>query len=150
MLDNFIIQELVPEHVYNQRGDKAWQLLDFQALLTLQWLRDHLGPTTVNNWHVGGNYSQSGLRTFEMYQQDSNTPAYIAHIDISESYSQHKYGRGFDCKFKLYTAEEARHYIQTYWAAIGLEWPITIEEDVDWLHFDTRCQPENLVYTFQP
>lgn len=150
MIDNFIIQELVPEHVFNKRGEKAWQLFDWRALKTLEWLREELGPCIVNNWHIGGAYSQSGLRTHEMYMQDTKTPAYIAHIDISESYSQHKYGRAFDCKFQRVSAEEAREYIKKYWPACGLGWPITIEEDVSWLHFDCRSQAENLVYSFQP
>ncbi len=149
MIDHFVIQELVPKHVFLKRGAKAWQLLDWRALKTLEWLRDHLGPCTVNNWHQGGNYSQSGLRTYKFYS-GINTPDYICHCDISQSLSQHKFGRAFDCKFKNHTAEEVRDYIKNNWPLFGLRWAITLEDDVDWLHFDCRTQPEKKVYTFKP
>lgn len=151
MIRNFVVQELVPKHIFLKRGLKSWQLLDWRAIKTLEWVRDHLGQTTVNNWHVGGNYSQSGLRTFEIYMQGGDlTPDYIAHIKISESLSQHKFGRAFDCKLKNHTAEEAREYIKNNWDLFGLGWAVTLEEDVGWLHFDCRTQPDKKVYTFKP
>jgi len=137
----FKIYELVPQPIYDKRGEKAWQLLDYRALKTLEWLRESLGQCTVNNWYWDGQYSQSGFRTEEAYIRDS---AYL------KSLSQHKYGRAFDCKFKDYTAEEARQWILEEWENSGFDWPITLEEDVSWLHFDVRNRPENKVYTFKP
>ena len=150
MIRNFVIQELVPRHIFLKRGLKSWQLLDWRALKTLEWVRDHLGSTTVNNWHVGGEYSQSGLRTFEFYMQGQKNlrPDYIAKQMITDSLSQHKFGRAFDCKLKNHTAEDARKYIKNNWDLFGLNWAITLEEDVSWLHFDCRTQPDKIVYTF--
>lgn len=150
MIKYFKLQELVPNHIYNLRGEKAWELLDQRALLTLQWLREQLGECVVNNWHVGGQYSQSGLRTHEFHQQDGITNMKDAKIKMNDSMSQHKYGRAFDCKFKRYTADQAREWIKENWHKSGLPWAITLEEDVSWLHFDVRTQPENKVYTFKP
>lgn len=150
MIKYFSIQELVPREVYNDRGDKAWQLLDLRALQVLEWLRENLGACTVNNWKWGGNFSQSGLRTYDFYMQDGLTLHKDAYRNISKSYSQHKYGRAFDCKFNDYTAEEVRDWIKRHWAGSGFDFAITLEEGVSWVHFDVRSQPENKVYTFKP
>lgn len=150
MIKYFKIEELVPKHIYASRGQKAWELFDYSALKTLEWLRENLGACIVNNWTSGGQYSQSGLRTFEFYMQDGKTSATKAHELVSLSNSQHKYGRAFDCKFSKYTAEQARQWIKENWHKSGLPWAITLEEDVSWLHFDVRNQPENRVYSFKP
>ncbi len=151
MINNFILQELVPRHVYNQFGEKSWWFLDYKTLKTLEWLRYFNGSCTVNNWCWGGDFDQRGLRTYDFYMQNGDlTPIYIAKEKIAESFSQHKYGRAFDCSFKDYTAEEVREFIKQAWEEDGYDWPITLEEDVSWLHFDTRLQPENKVYTFKP
>ncbi len=149
MIRHFSIKELVPKHVYDQWGNKSWWFLDFRAIKTLEWLRDELGSCTVNNWAWGGSYDQSGLRTYQFYQQATNTPDYIAKEKLAESFSQHKYGRAFDCKFTNYTAEEVREFVKKNWNIYGYEWPITLEEDVRWVHFDTRNRPDNKVYTFK-
>ena len=150
MIRGFEVYELVPEAVYKLRGERSWQLLDQRALKTLEWLRGCLGACTVNDWKWGGSYSQSGLRTFEFYLQGSNMTPTKAKKKISDSLSQHKYGRGFDCKFKKVDAESAREYIKKHWHKTGFDWAITLEEGVSWLHFDVRTQPENKVYTFNP
>jgi len=149
MIRNFVIQELVPQHIFLKRGYKSWQLLDWRALKTLEWVRDHLGQCTVNNWHIGGKYSQSGFRTFEFYEQQG-VDSIVAKVCLSDSLSQHKFGRSFDCKLKNHTAEEARDYIINNWERFGLGWAITLEEGVSWLHFDCRTHPDNKVHSFKP
>ncbi|MCP3921287.1 MAG: hypothetical protein GY714_01750 [Desulfobacterales bacterium] len=149
MIRHFSIKELVPKHIYEQWGDMSWWFLDFRAIKTLEWLRDELGSCTVNNWAWGGSYDQSGLRTYQFYQQNSLTPKYIAKELVAESFSQHKYGRAFDCKFTNHKAEDVREFIKTNWNIYGYEWPITIEEDTNWVHFDTRNRPYHKVYTFK-
>ena len=149
MIRHFGIEELVPENVFNKFGNSSWWFLDYRTIKTLEWMRDHLGPCTVNNWFWGGKYDQSGFRTSEFYVIE-NRPEYIAKQMMAESFSQHKYGRAFDCKFKNHTAEEARNYIKNNWELFGLGWAITIEEDVSWLHFDVRNRRDNKVHTFKP
>lgn len=122
---HFILQELVPPDIHVSRGEAAWELLDPRALITLDQLREEFGPTTVNNWHAGGSYSESGLRSFS-----SLTGAKL---------SQHRFGRANDCKFKLCTPREAYEYIlknsEKFQFLSTLE---DIEETPSWLHFDVR------------
>ena len=149
MLDHFSIKELVPEHIYLQRGEKAWQLIDWRALKTLEWLRKELGYITVNDWAWGGDFCQSGLRTHEFYLQFDYTIEQ-GYEKISKSLSQHKFGRAFDCKFREHSAEYVRQWIKDNWHRSGFDWAITLEEDVSWVHFDVRNQLENKVYSFKP
>jgi len=130
---HFKIQELVPQHVYEARGDKAWELLDKNALITLDLIRDAFGATTVNNWHIGGERNWSGLRT-------SDSPYY-------SPYSQHSFGRAFDCIFSSRTTSQVRQAILNN----RDEFPLltAMELDTNWLHFDTRMV-ERRIFTFHP
>lgn len=118
----FIIQELVDPEVYADRGEKAFELLDEVALITLDTLRENHGPVTVNNWHIGGDRLWSGLRT--------------ARSPYGTKYSQHRFGRAFDCLFKYITAEVVRQDILNN----PNKYPFinSIELGVSWLHYDTR------------
>lgn len=69
-------------------------LFDINALRTIDRLRSHFGPLTINDWMWGGDFQESGFREW-----DTETGATL---------SQHKFGRAFDCKFKNVTAEEVR------------------------------------------
>lgn len=125
MLRSFVIQELVPPDIHAKLGDRAWELLDHRALETLQALRDRFGPTTVNNWHQGGSYKESGLRSFT-----TSTGAKL---------SQHRFGRANDCKFKNATPREVFEYVLAHTE----EFPhLTTIENVaatpTWFHFDVR------------
>lgn len=134
---NFIIQELVPPEIYRSRGARAWELLCPYALRTLQTLRDVFGPTTVNNWHVGGQYQESGLRGFA-----TSTGAAL---------SQHKFGRAFDCKFRNTTPREAFDYVLAHPDRFPY---LTALEDVrftpTWLHFDTRNHNQGDIWIVRP
>jgi hypothetical protein len=137
MLKSFIIQELVPPTIFAARGDRAWELIDVNAARSLQALRDRFGPCTVNNWHIGGRLTLRGLRPF-------NTPEGAA-------YSQHKYGRAFDCSFRDATPREVFDEIRKDPAKFPL---ITALEDVNftptWLHFDTRLHNRNGIWVVKP
>lgn len=119
---HFAIHELVPEHVFQARGDKAIELLDPRLLITLDTLREKFGVITVNNWFWGGNRQWSCLRT-------EKSPH-------GSMFSQHRFGRAADCLFKSFSAEEIRKHILKN----PDQFPhITfLELDTDWLHFDVR------------
>lgn len=55
------------------------------VLLTADLLRERFGAITVNNWNIGGNLSQRGLRT------NDSTGA---------MFGPHKRGAALDCNFK--------------------------------------------------
>lgn len=127
--EHFGIRELVPPDVYRDRGETAWQLLDDRALEMLDALRERFGPITVNTWAWGGGYTESGLRR--------------AQTSTGAEFSQHKFGRAFDCKFDDVTPQKVSEYIQ----ANPEKFPyITTLENTDftqgtyrdWLHFDCR------------
>lgn len=121
----FILEELVPKAVFIARGERGWELLDSRALASLDSLRQTFGPVIVNDWHAGGRFQNSGLR--EWTAQDGAV------------WSQHKFGRAFDTKFKRATPREVFDYV----LAFPDKFPfITVLENVNvtetYLHFDTR------------
>jgi hypothetical protein len=131
---HFKIYELVSEDIYKKRGEKAWYLFDSRALEMLDKVREFSGSLTVNNWYWKGNREWSGLRTPE-------SPYY-------SPYSQHTYGRAFDCIAREKTAQELREHILSN----PEEFPYIrgIELGVSWLHFDTGNRPGEDIYTFNP
>jgi len=127
---HFDIEELVPPHVYDERGYKAWELLDERLLITIDQLRDSLGAATINNYRWGGDRKWSGLRTPES--------------KVYRPYSQHTFGRAVDMLFSKVTAEEARRHILTN--KNRYPYIFALELGVSWLHIDCRnCQR---IFTF--
>lgn len=139
-MKHFVAQELVPPEVFAARGVKSLELFDHNLLRLLDWLREKYGPAVINNWHIGGQFSQSGLRTVAFYGSE---------LKYHNSFSQHKYGRAADMKFAKKTAVEIREDLKLQWPACGLGFPISLEEDVSWLHVDTRPH-DGLIKTFKP
>ena len=82
---NFVIQEFVPKEIYDIHFDNSIRLIDERIIILAQLFRTRYGAITINNWHNGGQYHESGLRLF-------STPT-------GAKYSQHKYGRAVDLKF---------------------------------------------------
>lgn len=126
----FKIEELVDEATYLRYGEKAWQFLDDRLLKLADFLRSKFGSCIVNDWVWGGNYSESGLRS-----PDTSTGA---------MYSQHKFGRALDMKFKEHKAQTIREWLEINWtedlskAVLGEVVKITVETDITWLHIDIR------------
>ncbi len=118
----FDIKELVSSRVYDARGEKAWALLDPRALQTLDALREKFGPCTVNDWAFSGANEFRGFRESQ--------------CEVGVKYSQHRYGRAFDCHFKNATAEEVRAYILANHNEFSFI--SSLEMNVSWLHFDVR------------
>lgn len=135
---HFSIKELVPKHVYKERGNKAWSLLDDRALITLDQLREQFGKATVNNWAWKGTRQWSGLRT-------EKSP-------YGTAYSQHRFGRAFDVLFSEATADEVREYVLSH--EDEFQYITGIELGVSWFHFDCGNRPTNneggRIYTFTP
>lgn len=124
--ENFTIQEFVTPEVYKQWGDKSIWFVDNRIIAIAQWFRTKLGKSvTINNWHAGGQFKESGLREFT--------------TDTGAKYSQHKFGRAADLKVEGYTGDQLRQIVKDNEAelmALGLT---TIEADTTtWLHVDVR------------
>jgi len=130
---HFDIRELVPKHVYDDRGIKAWRLLDPKLITTLDALREAYGPMTVNNWHWGGNAQWRGLRT-------SQSP-------IGSQYSQHRYGRAADVTFRDRISASIRFEIMDNPELFPF---ITeLETDIKWFHFACGTNVRRIM-TYKP
>lgn len=132
----FDIREYVPETVFEARGQKAWQLIDYRLIVNMDALRHQLGvPVTINNWHTGGSRSQSGLRIV-------GQPYY-------KPYSQHSFGRAADAVCEV-SASTIREMLRS--KEIMLPHACVIEEfnskgeEISWLHMDVRNQTEHLYF----
>lgn len=134
---HFGIRELVTPGIYQARGDRAWELLQPGALLTLDALRDRFGETEVNNWEWGGSRDEAGLREW-----NTRTGA---------TYSMHKYGGAFDPRFRFVQPPEVAEYVLAH----PDEFPyITAIEDVGstptWFHFDGRNHSRGGIWIVKP
>ncbi len=128
----FHITELVPQTVYEARGDKAWQLIDPRLIDNLDALRAQLKtPMTINNWYTGGDRTQSGLRIV-------GQPHY-------KPYSQHTFGRAADLVCSI-PAKEIRRMIRD--KEIVLPHPATFEsgDNITWVHMDVRNNKEHTYF----
>jgi len=123
---NFELQEFVDPVTYMIRGQKSIELIDPRLIKLAQFFHDYFKvPITINNWQSGGQYKESGLRTWL-----SKTGAV---------YSQHKYGRAADLKLEGLEPEEVRKEIRRMWHEFKAAGLTTIEKDTpNWVHIDVR------------
>lgn len=131
---HFKIYELVPPHIYEQRKEKAWQLLDNRMLWTIDLLRDLYGPIIINNYHSGRPRTCSGLRTPE--------------CEIYSPTSQHSFGRAFDCIFTETDVEKIRQDILENTHTCAYQYITAMELNTSWLHID--CRNCDRILTFRP
>lgn len=143
-LDSFARQTLPPA-IYNKRGVAGLELMDERILVTLDDLRGHIDvPLLVNG---GGDkrdvYTQSGLRDIGHYKT----------YEVMEgSFSQHKYGRGIDCRSSKMSAHDIRKHIienkHLYPHISFMEVSPIGGNNMGWVHFDcrTRITEEDIRY----
>jgi hypothetical protein len=139
---HFRIEEYVPEVVFRDLGEKAWQLIDIRLIENMDSLKDQLEDIydreiaiTINNWLWGGERQQSGLR---INGQPYHTP-----------YSQHTFGKAADSICEI-PAKDIRRHIKDQ--LIVLPHPCVIEEfdsdgeEISWLHCDVRNQGKHVYF----
>lgn len=127
----FDIRELVCPHVYKRFGENAWQFLDDRLLETMSVVREKIGkPITVNNWHVGGDFSQRGLRCNVCSLVSRNTRIEKVYM------SAHMQGTGIDFDVKGLSATAVRDWL--HYNQVLLPYPVRLEKDVNWVHLDMR------------
>ena len=138
----FKLQELVCPDVYRKYGDRAWSFFDPRLLETLFFLREKIGrPFVVNNWKIGGKFSQRGLRCNLC---DLNKKATLNDRVYMSAHSQ---GQGVDFDVKGMQAHEVRKLIIEIQEE--LPYPIRLENNVSWVHLDVRDAGKK-VYVFNP
>lgn len=131
---HFDLREFVDPTTYAARGERSIELIDERIIEVAELLREMTGkPVIINNWHIGGQYHESGLR-----QMNTKTGA---------RWSQHKYGRAIDCKVQGMKPEDVRNLIRVNWPAFKLAGLTTIEKDTPtWVHLDCRCKMIDSLY----
>ena len=136
----FDIRELVGKSTYKKYGERAWIFLDYRLLWFLLIIRVELNSSiTVNNWHIGGKFSQRGLRT--NVQQIFKYFFKIRRLYLSG----HVMGKAVDFDVKGLEADEVR-----MWMAQNKDlfpFKIRVEESKDgepitWNHVDVFTDPE--------
>ena len=133
----FKIYELVDPEIYRKRGEKAWELFDYNLLESLDAMRDYFyhkynAVMIINNWKWGGKRKWSGFRTPSSKYYSST--------------SQHSHGRAVDF---LLMDKTTKKYIDTQMIRDEIKADqdsfefddITCIEDfngMNWIHIDVR------------
>lgn len=134
---HFDLRELISPEIHEARGDRAWEVLNVDALITLDELRAHFGPITVNDWMWDGGFRYSGMRPFD--------------CSVGARYSMHKYGGAFDCKPRDVTVQEMHEEICAYPMVFPkLRVLENIEATPTWLHFDVRNHTRSGIWIVNP
>ena len=138
----FDIRELTCPHVYNKFGEYAWNFFDPRLLDTLLVIREKIGkPIYVNNWDMGGNFTQRGFRC-------NICPLVKEKTALEKLYvTAHNQGMGVDFDVKGMSAEEVRKWIVDN--KIFLPHPIRLESDVNWVHLDVRTDGMQTITFFK-
>lgn len=146
---NFKIQELVGKRTYYDHGSRAFKFFDIKLLETLLFIRKELClRITINNWHIGGSFTQRGLRTNIQSICLNKTLANKLYL------SGHPLGKSIDFDVEGMTAIEVREWLIN--KADELPHKIRLEnllngKPITWCHLDVINEPQNpKVYLFNP
>lgn len=140
--ENFIIQELVCQDVYNKFREKAWQFFDPRLIITLDWIRNRMNkPIYVNNWDIGGKFDERGLRCNLCSLVKNATDKDMLYM------TSHLRAQAADFDIPGMVAEEIRRWLIA--RKNFLPYPIRVEDDVSWCHLDVQDTGEKL-YIFKP
>lgn len=145
----FNIKELVGKTVYRIYKERAWRFLDIELLHVLLTIRKNIGkPITVNNWHIGGKFSQRGLRT--------NVQTIFRNMFKKRKLylSAHVLGKAVDFDVKGMTAIEVREWIKSNKHIFDKNTKIRLENNkkgkpINWVHVDVIWEKHNSkIYLF--
>ncbi len=129
--DNFYIQEYVSPQVLEAIGYNALSAIDDRLLRFNEFFRKYFGATTINNWHTGGNYKSSGLRTIQDNEYKMG--------------SQHSFGRASDNKVNGVGTENIINTIiknKEVFMKEGLTGIEALELTPTWCHVTVGYYPE--------
>ena len=138
----FQIQELVCPHMYDKFREYVWNFFDPRLLDTLLVIREAINkPIYVNNWDMGGEFSQRGFRCNRCNLVKEKTALEKLYV------TEHSQGMGIDFDVKDMTAEEVRKWIVSN--KILLPHPIRLESDVNWVHLGVRTDGMQAITFFK-
>jgi hypothetical protein len=146
---HFSLQEMVCPHVFKKYGETAWQFMDDKLLMTVDLLRDQLGPIFGNNYDMPEEERvKRGLPLFDErgFRCIQCSLVQKAIKDGTLYVSPHMTGQVFDCDVAGKTAAQVRLWIVAN--EIKLPYPVRIEKNVTWLHIDSRNAGQGKVFLF--
>jgi len=94
----FTAEEFIPKELYLDYGPRAMRFIDSRLLDIMDYIREEAGhPITINNWHLGGSFNESGLRI-------------PGHSNYKRS-SCHSFGRAVDFRSDKISVDELKKII---------------------------------------
>ncbi|TAJ71168.1 MAG: hypothetical protein EPO45_20325 [Sphingobium sp.] len=125
---NFVLQEFVYPEAFAKHGADAIDFIDKKLIDIAEFIRTKIGvPITINNWHTGGQFKESGLRN-----PNTTTGAKL---------SQHKLGKAIDTKAKGYDGQKWYDFVKANSKALYDLGVRRIEHKslaTTWLHIDLK------------
>ena len=126
--EHFILEEFINPETLKVEKENSLKLIDKRLIDIAEFIRVDLGlPITINNWHTGGQYHESGLR-------DKNTTT-------GSKLSQHKLGKAIDVKAAGYGGAEWYSYVKKNAKKLYDLGVRRIEDKsiaTTWCHIDTK------------
>lgn len=126
--EHFDIREFVDPETFKELGEKSIDKIDKRLVGIAELLRAKTGkPVTINNWHTGGQYHESGLR-------NPNT-------STGAKKSAHKEGKATDNKVSGMTVKEVYDIVMVHEAEFydaGVRQIEDIAFTPTWFHMATR------------
>lgn len=129
---HFELEEFINPETFEKEGEKSLYLIDKKLIDIAEFIRIDTGkPVTINNWHIGGKFKESGLR-------DVNSKT-------GSPRSAHKSGRAIDVKIKGWTGEDWYEYVKKNSKRLyelGLRRIEDRKIATTWCHMDTKGHGE--------
>jgi hypothetical protein len=130
---HFQIYELLPKAFLEAnagQGDLLWLMFDRRVLWTADRLRERYGPMIANTWYWPDKWDLWGRHEFRGWRpMDCRVGALL---------SQHKFGRALDLVPLETDAYRIREEIVTERDNPVFQYVTCLEDNIPWLHFDTR------------
>lgn len=126
--EHFDLREFIDPVTFQARGEQSIGLINRKLIDIAEFIRSKIGkPVTINNWHTGGQFKESGLRN-----PNSKTGA---------KYSQHKLGNAIDPKVSGFGGNEWYDFVKQNAKELYNLGARRIEDKTiatTWLHIDCK------------
>ena len=155
----FQLYELVCPHVYYRFGEQAWGFLDQNQMILMDWIRENLGETYINNWYE---YLDSDFIKYIIDRIKNKEPILVSEEPkppdtllyqrglrcniCGLSYAKtkegivyvsgHFLGKADDFDVKTMSAGEVRLWLLQH--PDRIPYPIRLEKNIKWVHMDSE------------
>jgi len=124
----FVLEEFINPNDFAEHKENSIDLIDKRIIAIADFIRETVGkPVTINNWHTGGQFKESGLR-----EQNTTTGA---------KKSAHKEGKAIDVKVNGFGGKEWYDFVKKNAKALYQLGARRIEDKslaTTWLHIDVK------------